>query len=56
MRFTGIKTSGNNKRRGINVFIIKAAGLRRLVAFFTTYPMFFNDEADIADDILLADL
>ena len=35
---------------------IKTAGLCCLVAFFTTHPMFFNNKADVVNDILLADL
>jgi len=38
------------------MFEKETAGLCCLVAFFTTHPMFFNDKANVADDILLANL
>ena len=53
MGLTGIKCGGDNKRRRMDMFEIKAAGLGYLVAFFTPYAMLFDNEADVADDILL---
>lgn len=37
------------------MFEIKAAGLRYLVAFFTTHTMFLNNKTDVIDNVLLAD-
>lgn len=55
MPFAGIKSGGYNECGWINIFKIKAAGLRYLVAFFTTHAMLFNNKTDVIDDILLAD-
>ena len=55
MVFAGVKGGGNNKRCGVNMFKIKAAGLRYLVTFFTTHAMFFDDITDVVGDVLLAD-
>ena len=56
MCFAGIKSGRDNKRGWINMPKIKAAGLCCLMAFFTAHPMFFNNKADVTDDILLGNL
>ena len=52
MRFAGVKSGGQNKRRRVNVLVIKATGLGDLVAFLPPYAKGFNDVGDVSDDVL----
>ena len=56
MGFTGIKGSGYNEGRRIDILKIKAAALGYLVAFLTPYAMRFDDKTDVIYYVLLGNI